>query len=159
MQVRNPEMHADYRMKGPCKICQEMQFIGTCPHGMAERIYPAPRITPEEIKDALEKALPGAIELDEKLKEMFRPLLPGENTERYRAWLGDEAKKRQSQWKAHAEKAKKEVMEMLDEAKDALADSDFETATRLIIQANRAMIEITYEWWMDFKPPARSVLK
>lgn len=30
--------HADYRMKGRCHLCEQMQFVGVCPHGMAERI-------------------------------------------------------------------------------------------------------------------------
>lgn len=65
--------HADYRMKGRCHLCEQMQFVGVCPHGMAERIYPAPTISPEEIEEALKKGIPGAKELDEKLKKIFRP--------------------------------------------------------------------------------------
>ncbi len=69
--------HADYRMKGRCRICEQSMFVGVCPHGMAERVRPplpaAPTITPAEIEEALKKAIPGAIELDKKLERVFRP--------------------------------------------------------------------------------------
>lgn len=32
--------HADYRMKGPCSLCARVMFVGVCPHGMAERVWP-----------------------------------------------------------------------------------------------------------------------
>lgn len=34
---------------------------------------PAPTITPQEIEEALRKAIPGAEELDRKLEAVFRP--------------------------------------------------------------------------------------
>lgn len=69
--------HADYRMKGRCTICEQSMFVGVCPHGMAKRIQlplpAAPTITPEEIQEALKKAIPGAIELNKQLERVFRP--------------------------------------------------------------------------------------
>lgn len=32
--------HAHYRMKGRCTICEQIMFIGVCPHGMAEYVGP-----------------------------------------------------------------------------------------------------------------------
>jgi len=44
-----------------------------------EGIRSAPPITPEEIEEALRKAIPGAIELDKKLEEVFRLPTPRED--------------------------------------------------------------------------------
>ncbi len=65
--------HANYRMKGRCQLCEQTMFVGVCPHGMAERIWPAPMVTSKELEEALKKAIPGALELDKKLAQVFRP--------------------------------------------------------------------------------------
>jgi len=41
--------------------------------GPPDEIPAAPTITPAEIEEALRKAIPGAIELDKKLDQVFRP--------------------------------------------------------------------------------------
>jgi hypothetical protein len=46
---------------------------------MAERIDHAPIITPAELEEALRKGIPGAEELDRKLREIFRPPTPAED--------------------------------------------------------------------------------
>lgn len=45
-------------MKGPCTICEQIVFIGVCPHGMAEHVWPEP-----------------AIVLDEEDKQLFSGLM------------------------------------------------------------------------------------
>lgn len=44
-----------------------------------KEIAPAPTITPAEIEEALRKAIPGAMELDKKLDQVFRPPTPAED--------------------------------------------------------------------------------
>ena len=54
----------------PCQMCQDQRFVGTCTHRPRKR---APRLTAEQIEEAL-KVDPQAIkDLDRQLNAVFRP--------------------------------------------------------------------------------------
>jgi hypothetical protein len=61
--------HAHYRMKGHCKLCAQIMFIGVCPHGMAEYVGPEGKTMEELCEEFRTKPL------DPEIAEAMRQVI------------------------------------------------------------------------------------